>query len=195
MCACAVAGAPPAPPELSYSASHPFDHTQALVGGQPLLIIGVAEPIVIVYGFMYSFARATPGLGVQLFLPWAAWVCVWTALLCGVLAVLGASEGIAYFTRFSGELFGALIAILFLQVGIKVCGFELGSCNLCAPLLCASLCVCRPEGGEAMSISAHGQAAAPSRHSSASRGKLRLVLSLQPLKTTHMRLRTIPPQL
>jgi hypothetical protein len=26
--------------------------TQALIGGQPLLIIGVAEPIVLIYGFM-----------------------------------------------------------------------------------------------------------------------------------------------
>ena len=85
------------------------------------MIIGVAEPIVIVYGFMYSFAKHG-GLGVDLFLPWAAWVCIWTAVLCGVLAVCGASEGITYFTRFSGELFGALIAILFLQVGIKVRG-------------------------------------------------------------------------
>jgi hypothetical protein len=93
---------------------------QAVIGGQPLLIIGVAEPIVIIYGFLHSFAKAAPGLGVSLFLPWAAWVCVWTSLLCGVLAVVGASEGIKYFTRFSGELFGALIAILFLQVGIKV---------------------------------------------------------------------------
>jgi len=95
---------------------------QSIIGGQPLLIIGVAEPIVIIYGFMYRFAKHTPGLGVGLFLPWAAWVCLWTALLFCLLAVLGAAEGISYFTRFSGELFGALIAILFLQVGIKVGG-------------------------------------------------------------------------
>lgn len=30
---------------------------QALIGGQPLLIIGVAEPIVLIYSFMYSFAQ------------------------------------------------------------------------------------------------------------------------------------------
>lgn len=80
----------------------------------------MAEPIVIIYGFMFAFAKTAPGLGVGLFLPWAAWVCIWTALMCCVLAVLGTCDGITYFTRFSGELFGALIAILFLQVGIKV---------------------------------------------------------------------------
>jgi uncharacterized membrane protein YfcA len=93
---------------------------QAVLGGQPLLIIGVAEPIVTIYGFMYAFAKSAPGLGVGLFLPWAGWVCIWTALLCCLLAVAGASVGITYLTRFSGELFRALIAILFLQVGIKV---------------------------------------------------------------------------
>lgn len=95
---------------------------QSILGGQPLLIIGVAEPIVLIYGFMYSFCSSTPGLGRALFLPWCGWVCVWTALLCLLLALSNACQGISRFTRFSGELFGALIAILFLQVGIKVCG-------------------------------------------------------------------------
>ena len=30
---------------------------QAIVGGQPLLIVGVAEPIVLIYSFMYQFAK------------------------------------------------------------------------------------------------------------------------------------------
>lgn len=30
---------------------------QALLGGQPLLIVGVAEPIVLMYGYMYSFMQ------------------------------------------------------------------------------------------------------------------------------------------
>lgn len=34
---------------------------QAVVGGQPLLIVGVAEPIVITYKFMYEFAKDREG--------------------------------------------------------------------------------------------------------------------------------------
>ena len=30
---------------------------QAMIGGQPLLIVGVAEPIVLIYSFMYQFAK------------------------------------------------------------------------------------------------------------------------------------------
>lgn len=34
---------------------------QALIGGQPLLIVGVAEPIVLTYGYMYDFAKGREG--------------------------------------------------------------------------------------------------------------------------------------
>jgi hypothetical protein len=34
---------------------------QAVVGGQPLLIVGVAEPIVLVYKYMYDFAKDQDG--------------------------------------------------------------------------------------------------------------------------------------
>ena len=37
--------------------------SQAIVGGQTLLIVGVAEPIVLIYGYMYNFARDKPDLG------------------------------------------------------------------------------------------------------------------------------------
>jgi hypothetical protein len=88
---------------------------QAFFGGQPLLIIGVAEPIVVLYGFIYKLVKDDDDLGVDKFLPFCSWVCLWTGILCAILAVLGATEGIRYFTLFAGELFGGLIAILFLQ--------------------------------------------------------------------------------
>lgn len=47
-------------------------------------------------------------------------VCVWTALLLFLLAILGACSIINRFTRLAGELFGLLIAMLFMQQAIKV---------------------------------------------------------------------------
>lgn len=47
-------------------------------------------------------------------------VCVWTAFLLFLLAVLGACSIINRFTRLAGELFGMLIAMLFMQEAIKV---------------------------------------------------------------------------
>ena len=49
--------------------------------------------------------------GPQLFLAWAAWACVWAAIMILALTAAGACRYIHLFTRFSGELFGALIAV------------------------------------------------------------------------------------
>ncbi|KAJ8553890.1 hypothetical protein K7X08_024568 [Anisodus acutangulus] len=91
----------------------------SIFGGQPLLILGVAEPTVLMYTFMFNFAKDRKDLGPMLFLPWTAWVCVWTAFLLLLLAILGACSIINRFTRLAGELFGLLIAMLFIQQAIK----------------------------------------------------------------------------
>ncbi|KAG7018038.1 Boron transporter 1 [Cucurbita argyrosperma subsp. argyrosperma] len=125
----------------------------SIVGGQPLLILGVAEPTVIMYTFMFNFAKERPELGRNLFLAWSGWydlltasnklelvsnevlqfllltqlcmnlcifrVCVWTAALLFLMAILGACSIINRFTRLAGELFGMLIAMLFMQQAVK----------------------------------------------------------------------------
>ncbi|KAJ0111475.1 hypothetical protein Patl1_00826 [Pistacia atlantica] len=91
----------------------------SIIGGQPLLILGVAEPTVIMYTFMFNFAKERADLGRDLFLAWTGWVCVWTTLLLFLLAILGACSIINRFTRIAGELFGLLIAMLFMQQAVK----------------------------------------------------------------------------
>ncbi|XP_024976555.1 probable boron transporter 2 [Cynara cardunculus var. scolymus] len=91
----------------------------SIVGGQPLLILGVAEPTVLMYTFMFKFAKDQKDLGKPLFLAWTGWVCVWTAFLLVMLSILGACSIINRFTRIAGELFGLLIAMLFMQQAIK----------------------------------------------------------------------------
>lgn len=91
----------------------------SIFGGQPLLILGVAEPTVLMYTFMYNFAKDREDLGPKLFLAWTGWVCVWTAFLLVLLAILGACSIINRFTRVAGELFGMLIAMLFVQQAIR----------------------------------------------------------------------------
>ncbi|CAL5439960.1 unnamed protein product [Camellia sinensis] len=91
----------------------------SILGGQPLLILGVAEPTVIMYTYLYNFAKGRNDLGRELFLAWAGWVCVWTALMLFLLAIFNACTVINRFTRIAGELFGMLIAVLFMQEAIK----------------------------------------------------------------------------
>lgn len=90
---------------------------QALFGGQPLLIVGVAEPIVLVYVFMYEFCQNSDP--VIPFRPFAAATLYWAALFIVILAAINACKYIHTFTRFSGELFGLLIAVLFFQQGVR----------------------------------------------------------------------------
>ncbi|GMH01274.1 hypothetical protein Nepgr_003113 [Nepenthes gracilis] len=91
----------------------------SIFGGQPLLILGVAEPTVLMYTFMYNFAKDRKDLGHKLFLAWTAWVCVWTAILLFLMSIMGACSIINRFTRLAGELFGLLIAMLFMQQAIR----------------------------------------------------------------------------
>ncbi|CAI9267469.1 unnamed protein product [Lactuca saligna] len=91
----------------------------SILGGQPLLILGVAEPTIIMYTYLYNFAKGRQDLGQQLFLAWAGWVCTWTALLLFLLAIFNACAIITRFTRIAGETFGMLISVLFIQEAIK----------------------------------------------------------------------------
>lgn len=45
----------------------------SILGGQPLLILGVAEPTVLMYTFMFNFAKDRADLGRELFLAWTGW--------------------------------------------------------------------------------------------------------------------------
>ncbi|KAF3447169.1 hypothetical protein FNV43_RR12349 [Rhamnella rubrinervis] len=91
----------------------------SIFGGQPLLILGVAEPTVIMYTYLYNFSKDRPQLGGKLFLAWAGWVCVWTGLILILLAIFNACNIINRFTRLAGELFGMLITVLFIQEAVK----------------------------------------------------------------------------
>ncbi|CAI9757770.1 unnamed protein product [Fraxinus pennsylvanica] len=91
----------------------------SIFGGQPLLILGVAEPTIIMYSYLYKFAKGREDLGQNLYLAWAGWVCVWTALFLFLLAIFNACDIINKFTRIAGETFGMLIAVLFIQEATK----------------------------------------------------------------------------
>ncbi|CAK9154334.1 unnamed protein product [Ilex paraguariensis] len=98
----------------------------SILGGQPLLILGVAEPTVIMYTYLYNFTKDRPEIGRKLFLAWVGWVCIWTAILLFLLAIFNACTIITRFTRIAGELFGMLISVLFIQQAIKGVVSEFG---------------------------------------------------------------------
>lgn len=87
----------------------------ALFSGQPLIILGGTGPLLVFTGILYRLC-----IDLQIpFLPTYAWVGLWTALLLVVLAATDASCLMRHFTRFTDEIFAALISIIFIYEAIK----------------------------------------------------------------------------
>jgi len=87
----------------------------ALFSGQPLTILGGTGPITIFTGLLYT---ACGQLGIP-FLATYAWVGIWSGVLMLILAFTDASALVNYFTRFTDEIFAALISIIFIYEAVK----------------------------------------------------------------------------
>lgn len=87
----------------------------ALTAGQPLIILGGTGPLLIFTGILYQLCRT---LEIP-FLPCYAWVGLWTAAITIILALTDASCLIRYFTRFTDEIFAALISFIFIAEALK----------------------------------------------------------------------------
>lgn len=82
----------------------------ALLAGQPLIILGGTGPLLVFTGILWRLCIA---LGIPFLETWA-WVGLWTAAFTLLLAFTDASSLIRHCTRFTEEIFGALIALLFI---------------------------------------------------------------------------------
>ncbi|MEQ1948922.1 MAG: sodium bicarbonate transporter family protein [Bryobacteraceae bacterium] len=82
----------------------------ALFSGQPLTILGSTGPVIVFIGLLFDLCTrwSVP------FLPALAWVGLWTSLILVVLAAVEASRLIRWFTRFTDEIFAALISLIFI---------------------------------------------------------------------------------
>jgi mannitol/fructose-specific phosphotransferase system IIA component (Ntr-type) len=82
----------------------------ALLSGQPLIILGGTGPLLIFTAMLYALCGdfAIP------FLPTYLWVGLWTGAFVLVLAVTDAGALMRFFTRFTDEIFAALICLIFI---------------------------------------------------------------------------------
>jgi HCO3- transporter integral membrane domain len=87
----------------------------ALFSGQPLTILGSTGPVIIFMGMVYGL---TESLGIP-YLPTIAWIGFWTCLMLIVLVAVDACCWIRYFTRFTDEIFAALISLIFIVEAVK----------------------------------------------------------------------------
>ncbi|MFT4692571.1 MAG: hypothetical protein ACI9OD_004807 [Limisphaerales bacterium] len=89
--------------------------TFALFSGQPLTILGGTGPITIFTALLFVTCQ---NLELE-FLPAYAWVGIWSGILLMILAVTDASALMSYFTRFTDEIFAALVAVIFIVEAVK----------------------------------------------------------------------------
>lgn len=87
----------------------------ALLSAQPLLILGGTGPLLVFIAILY---RSCQELALP-FLPTYAWVGLWTALFTLLLAATDASCLMRFFTRFTYEIFAALISVIFIYKAIQ----------------------------------------------------------------------------
>lgn len=87
----------------------------ALFSGQPLTILGGTGPITIFTGLLFVTCNQ---LEIS-FLATYAWVGIWSGVILLILAFTDASALMGYFTRFTDEIFAALISVIFIVEAIK----------------------------------------------------------------------------
>lgn len=87
----------------------------AIFGGQPLTILGGTGPVVIFTGLLYGACRQA---GLE-FLSVYAWVGLWSGLILIALALFDVSALMRHFTRFTDEIFAALIAVIFMVEAVR----------------------------------------------------------------------------
>ena len=89
----------------------------SLLAGQPLIIIGGIGPLliftIILYQLCGSIEQQENFLGVY------GWVGLWTGLMTVLLSVTNASNLMKYFTRFTDEIFSALMSLIFIYKAIQ----------------------------------------------------------------------------
>src|SRR5690606_8772330 len=87
----------------------------ALFSGQPLTILGGTGPITIFTGLLYT---ACHQLEIS-FLATYAWVGIWSGVFLLICAFTDASALMNYFTRFTDEIFAALISVIFIVEAVN----------------------------------------------------------------------------
>ena len=89
----------------------------ALFAGQPLIILGGIGPLLIFTIILYQLCGDLD-VGDH-FLSVYGWVGLWTGLFTVLLAVTNASNLMRYFTRFTDEIFSALMSLIFIYEAVK----------------------------------------------------------------------------
>ena len=86
----------------------------AIFAGQPMIILGGTGPMLIFTGILYDYCVRNEINFLQAY----CWVGIWTGVILLILTATDASCLMRYFTRFTDEIFAALISVIFIYEAI-----------------------------------------------------------------------------
>ena len=86
----------------------------ALISGTPLIITGVTGPVLLYDEALFQFSY-----GMLPYLPWRVWIGFWTTIIALMVAALQGSTLVKFFTKFTKEIFNALVSLLFIFEAIS----------------------------------------------------------------------------
>jgi hypothetical protein len=89
--------------------------TYALFSAQPITLLGGTGPIVIFTALLY---QACVVLEIE-FITAYAWVGIWAGAILLVLSITNASNWMRYFSRFTDDIFAALVSIIFIVEAVR----------------------------------------------------------------------------
>eukprot|EP00934_Nitzschia_sp_Nitz4_P002737 Nitzschia sp. Nitz4//scaffold103_size77763//2583//4601//NITZ4_005434-RA/size77763-processed-gene-0.0-mRNA-1//1//CDS//3329532295//2727//frame0 len=87
----------------------------ALISGQPLVLLGITGPVAILLGTSYGLAEQFDAEYFSFF--W--WLCMWTALLHILTAMVGLVNFVWQITPFSSQIFEFFIAMSFIYESVR----------------------------------------------------------------------------
>jgi hypothetical protein len=87
----------------------------ALIAGQPLVLLGITGPVAILLGTSYGLAEQFDAEYFAFF--W--WLCMWTALLHILTALVGLVNFVWHITPFSSQIFEFFIAMSFIYEAVR----------------------------------------------------------------------------
>merc|ERR1719427_1876582 len=88
----------------------------ALFSGCPLIIIGTTGPVLLYDEALYDFCKKNMP---NQFLYWRVWVGIWTFIISLVVAGFQGSTLVRFFTKFTKDIFAALVSLLFIYEALR----------------------------------------------------------------------------
>eukprot|EP00478_Filoreta_tenera_P000782 GABV01000787.1.p1 GENE.GABV01000787.1~~GABV01000787.1.p1 ORF type:complete len:159 (-),score=28.10 GABV01000787.1:592-1068(-) len=88
----------------------------AIFGGQPMVIMGGTGPVLVFTRVLYEFNHDVLK---QPFLPMYGVVGLWAGLFIVLVSVFNLSKYMRYCTRFTDEIFAALISFIFITIQLN----------------------------------------------------------------------------